>query len=93
MCQTKYLFISTIIHATAENNQLCEKNREEQIQRLCICIKEIKRKGKLPSLVSDAGGKVDTKPLQLHKCNSENRHCADTWSSEATNKVKLSLHK
>lgn len=48
------------------------KHREEKIQRLCICIKEIKRKGKLPSVVSDAVGKVDTKPLQLHKCNSEN---------------------
>lgn len=71
MCQTKYLFISTIIHATAENNQLSEKHKE-QIPRLCICIKEIKRKGKLPSAVSDAVGKVDTKPLQLHKCNSEN---------------------
>lgn len=62
MCQNKYLFISTIIHATAENNQPQEKHREEQIQRLCICIKEIKRKGKLPGIVSDAGGKVDTKP-------------------------------
>lgn len=53
------------MHATAENNQLWEKQREEQIQRLYICRKEILKKGKLPSVVSDAVGKVDTKPLQL----------------------------
>lgn len=71
MRQTKYLFISTIIHITAENNQLWEKHKEEQIKRFCICIKEIKRKGKSPSVVSGAVGKVDTKPLHLDKCNSE----------------------
>lgn len=49
------------------------RKTEEQIQRLCICIKEIKRKGKSPSVVSDAVGKVDTKSLQVtHKCNSTN---------------------
>lgn len=37
------------------------KNRKEEIQKLCICVKEIKIEGKLLSVVHEAGGKVDIK--------------------------------
>lgn len=38
-----------------------KKNRKEEIQKLCICVKEIKIQGKLLSVVLEAGGKVDIK--------------------------------